>query len=640
MNKLLLFLISTVLFVLNCFSQSSEKGVDENQGYELVWSDEFNYEGTPNPDYWKFEKGFERNNELQWYQEENAYCKDGILTIEARKEKRPNPLYSSDKKDWRSSRKSIEFTSSSIQTKGKKEFLYGRFEIKAKIPLGGGAWPAIWTLGTNMEWPSCGEIDIMEYYRIDNEPHILANAAWGTDKRYDAKWKTKAIPFKYFPGKNKDWSKEFHVWRMDWDEQSIKLYLDDELLNEIPLSQTVNGSFGSYSNPFKQPHFLLLNLAIGGQQGGEPDLSAFPMKYEIDYVRVYQQKSPTIKSGEIWPDNNGNHINAHGGGVLYHNDKYYWFGEHKSENTSAALVGVNCYSSTNLTDWKYEGVAMPVSDDPESDITSGCIIERPKVIYNKQTGKFVMWFHLELKGQGYGAARAAVAVSDKVTGPYEFKSSARVNKGFYPFDMSDKVQKMELDKSMFDKWWTPEWYKAVENGLFIKRDLESGQMSRDMTLFVDDDGKAYHIYSSEENLTLHIAELTDDYTAHTGKYVRVAPAGHNEAPAIFKRNGIYWMITSGCTGWDPNAARMFSAPSIWGPWIQYPNPCKGEKSEITFGGQSTFILPVYGKEDAYIFMGDIWRPKHPIDARYVWLPIRFENDIPTIEWMDEWGMNN
>ncbi|MFA6839106.1 MAG: family 43 glycosylhydrolase [Dysgonamonadaceae bacterium] len=640
MNKLLLFLISTVLFVLNCFSQSPEKGVDENQGYELVWSDEFNYEGTPNPDYWKFEKGFERNNELQWYQEENAYCKDGILTIEARKEKRPNPLYSSDKKDWRSSRKSIEFTSSSIQTKGKKEFLYGRFEIKAKIPLGGGAWPAIWTLGTNMEWPSCGEIDIMEYYRIDNESHILANAAWGTDKRYDAKWKTKAIPFKYFPGKNKDWSKEFHVWRMDWDEQSIKLYLDDELLNEIPLSQTVNGSFGSYSNPFKQPHFLLLNLAIGGQQGGEPDLSAFPMKYEIDYVRVYQQKSPTIKSGEIWPDNNGNHINAHGGGVLYHNDKYYWFGEHKSENTSAALVGVNCYSSTNLTDWKYEGVAMPVSDDPESDITSGCIIERPKVIYNKQTGKFVMWFHLELKGQGYGAARAAVAVSDKVTGPYEFKSSARVNKGFYPFDMSDEVQKMELDKSMFDKWWTPDWYKAVENGLFIKRDLESGQMSRDMTLFVDDDGKAYHIYSSEENLTLHIAELTDDYTAHTGKYVRVAPAGHNEAPAIFKRNGIYWMITSGCTGWDPNAARMFSASSIWGPWKQYPNPCKGEKSEITFGGQSTFILPVYGKEDAYIFMGDIWRPKHPIDARYVWLPIRFENDIPTIEWMDEWGMNN
>ena len=639
MKKLFLLLISINLFVLNCFSQSPDKGVYENEGYELVWSDEFDYEGKPNPEFWKFEKGFERNKELQWYQEENAYCKDGILTIEARKEKKPNPLYSTDKNDWRNSRKTIEFTSSSIQTKGKKEFLYGRFEIKAKIPLAGGAWPAIWTLGTKMEWPSCGEIDIMEYYRIDNEPHILANAAWGTDKRYDAKWKTKAIPFKYFLNKNKDWGNEFHVWRMDWDEHSIKLYLDDELLNEIPLSQTVNGTFGRNLNPFNQPHFLLLNLAIGGQQGGQPDLSAFPMKYEIDYVRVYQQKTSTIKSGEIWPDNNGKHVNAHGGGVLYHDGKYYWFGEHKSENTSAALVGVNCYSSTNLTDWKYEGVALPVSDDPESDITSGCVIERPKVIYNKKSGKFVMWFHLELKGQGYGAARAAVAVSDNIAGPYKYISSSRVNKGFYPIDMSDEVRKIKFEKSMFDKWWTTDWYKAVENGLFVKRDMETGQMSRDMTLFVDDDGKAYHIYSSEENLTLHIAELTDDYTAHTGKYVRVAPAGHNEAPAIFKRNGIYWMITSGCTGWDPNAARMFSSTSIWGPWKQYSNPCRGEKSEITFGGQSTFILPVIGKKDVYIFMGDIWKPKYPIDARYIWLPIRFENDIPYIEWIDEWRIN-
>lgn len=164
-------------------------------------------------------------------------------------------------------------------------------------------------------------------------------------------------------------------------------------------------------------------------------------------------------------------------------------------------------------------------------------------------------------------------------------------------------------------------------------------MARDMQLFVDDNGKAYHIYSSEENLTLHIAELNDDYTAHTGHYVRVAPAGHNEAPALFKKDGVYWMITSGCTGWDPNEARMFSAPTIEGPWTQHPNPCLGPQQEITFGGQSTYILPVAGKENAYIFMADIWRPKHPSDARYIWLPIEFVEGVPVIRWRESWTLD-
>lgn len=119
-----------------------------------------------------------------------------------------------------------------------------------------------------------------------------------------------------------------------------------------------------------------------------------------------------------------------------------------------------------------------------------------------------------------------------------------------------------MEHEKYKKWWTPEWYKAVNQGLFVKRDIEGGQMSRDMTLFVDDDGKAYHIYSSEENLTLHIAELADDYLQHSGRYIRIFPGGHNEAPALFKKDNMYWMITSGCTGWDPNEARMFSASSL------------------------------------------------------------------------------
>jgi beta-xylosidase len=164
-------------------------------------------------------------------------------------------------------------------------------------------------------------------------------------------------------------------------------------------------------------------------------------------------------------------------------------------------------------------------------------------------------------------------------------------------------------------------------------------MSRDMTLFVDDDGKAYHIYSSEENLTLHLAELSGDYLSHTGKYTRIAPAGHNEAPAIFKKDGKYFMITSGCTGWEPNAARLFSAGNIWGPWTQHPNPCTGKDAKLTFHSQSTYILPVAGKKDAFIFMADRWTPKNPIDGRYIWLPVEFENGLPVLKWYDQWDLN-
>jgi hypothetical protein len=298
-------------------------------------------------------------------------------------------------------------------------------------------------------------------------------------------------------------------------------------------------------------------------------------------------------------DNHGEHINAHGGGILYFDDKYYWFGENKSDTTNAAMDGVNCYSSRDLYNWKNEGIALAVSFDEESDIVQGCIIERPKVIYNTLTKTFVMWFHLELKGQGYESARTGLAVSNNVTGPYHYIHSYRPNKGIMPLSLP--LQSSSDSIGNYAEW-TPEWMEAVKKGLFFYRDLNGGQMSRDMTLFVDDDGKAYQIYSSEENLTLHIAELSDDYLFHTGKYIRVFPGGHNEAPAIFKKNNKYYMITSGCTGWEPNAARLAVADSIMGEWTLYPNPCRGINANITFKGQSTYILPIQGGKDSYIFM--------------------------------------
>ena len=349
------------------------------------------------------------------------------------------------------------------------------------------------------------------------------------------------------------------------------------------------------------------------------------------YWNEQQKKKKVIRSGELWYDDGGRHINAHGGGVMKYEDTYYWFGEHKDDRTSDAMVGVMCYSSKDLVNWRNCGVALSVTEPApnqgnnrnfrrrgattDSDIERGCILERPKVIYNPVTKKFCMWFHLELKGQGYNAARYGVAVADRPEGPYKFLYSSRANAGTWPVEGSP----MHFDE-------------------YLKRDFGTGQMSRDMTLFVDDDGKAYHIFSSEENFTLHIAELTADYLHHTGRYTRVAPGGQNEAPAIFKHDGTYWMITSGCTGWAPNEARMFSAPSIWGPWTQHPNPCRGPLEEKTFNGQSTFILEVRSENQdvRHIFMADIWRPHRPRDARYIWLPIEFENGKPVVHWRDEW----
>ena len=258
----------------------------EIPGMKLVWADEFNSNGKPNPEFWRYEKGFVRNQELQWYQEENANCTNGVLLIEGRKEEIMNPNYQPGSQNWVTNRKTAHYTSSSINTRKQKQWRYGRFEIRARIDTTRGSWPAIWTLGVSKPWPLNGEIDIMEFYRVNNVPTILANAAWGTDKQYIVQWDTQRTPYAHFLAKDPEWAKKFHIWRMDWTKESIKLYLDNELLNTTLLSETVNPDG---FNPFTQPHYLLLNLAIGGN-GGNPDQSKFPIRYEVDYVRVYQEK--------------------------------------------------------------------------------------------------------------------------------------------------------------------------------------------------------------------------------------------------------------------------------------------------------------------------------------------------------------
>lgn len=606
----------------------------QDQAYQLVWSDEFNEDGKVDPANWSFEKGFVRNEEAQWYQEDNAYVKNGFLIIEAKRENRSNPTYEEGSDHWARSRKNIAYTSSSINTGGKHSWKYGRFEMRARIPIGSGIWPAFWTLGVEKEWPSNGEIDIMEYYK----GNILANIATGTQRRWQAEWHSSTKAVAELGGQV--WADEFHVWRMDWDEHEISLYVDDSLMNRVRVDRLVNKD-GSGFNPFKQPHYILLNFALGGMNGGPINEALLPAKYEIDYVRVYQKEKNNLSDtkqfvpGEPWLDQQGEHINAHGGGIIYHDGTYYWYGEKRGGRNSQ---GVNVYSSTDLYNWQFENLAFAPSEDPNSPVTWGSIIERPKVIYNKKRKQFVMFFHLEHKGKGYEAAEVGIAVADSPTDHFVFQKSMRVNAGKWPLNMSKEQRDLTVTTEDYPEWWTPSWHEAVNDGLFVRRDFKQGQMSRDMTLYVDDDGKAYHIYSSEENLTLHVAELTADYLDYTGQYIRIEPGGHNEAPAIFKKDGKYFMITSGCTGWAPNAARLLVADDMLGEWTLLPNPAVGKDSGLTFHSQGTYILSVQGKEDAFIFMADRWRPNDLKNSPYIWLPIEFSDGVPTLNWYDTWSL--
>jgi len=351
----------------------------------------------------------------------------------------------------------------------------------------------------------------------------------------------------------------------------------------------------------------------------------------------------TFKPGKAWLDNNGIHINAHGGGLLFHEGIYYWYGEHKIATSlgNSAQVGVHVYSSKNLYNWNDEGIALSVvEDDSLHDITKGCILERPKVIYNAKNKQFVMWFHLELKSTGYKSARSGIAISDSPTGPFTYLHSVRPNQNQWPQNVLEIHKQSllpEIDTLRFSGGSLP---SDVDSLNILGRDFAIGQMARDMTLFVDDDGKAYHIFASEENSTIHISQLNDDYTDYSGIYWRAFPDRFMEAPALMKRDGKYYFIGSGCTGWTPNAARSAVAQSIGGPWEELGNPCVGQDSELTFHSQSTYILPVQGKENAFIFMADRWQPENPIDGSYIWLPIDFlDNGQLEIRWLDEWDLS-
>ena len=260
---------------------SGAGGIPVPAGYRLVWSDEFDVDGRPSTANWRYEQGFVRNEEDQWYQQDNARVEGGLLIIEARREQKANPNYQAGSTDWKRNRQYAEYTSSSLNTSGMHSWQFGRFEMRGRIPTSAGMWPAWWTLGNSGEWPSNGEVDIMEFYN----GRVLANVACGTSTRYQAKWDSVTKTLSSF--NDAQWSSKFHVWRMDWDDTKIDLYLDDVLMNTTNLADMLNPDGMS---PFRQPHYMLVNLAIGGMNGGDPSGSTFPARYEVDYVRVFQKQ--------------------------------------------------------------------------------------------------------------------------------------------------------------------------------------------------------------------------------------------------------------------------------------------------------------------------------------------------------------
>ncbi|GAB7105223.1 RICIN domain-containing protein [Streptomyces phaeofaciens JCM 4814] len=293
----------------------------------------------------------------------------------------------------------------------------------------------------------------------------------------------------------------------------------------------------------------------------------------------------TVPNGVQFTDTSGNVVHAHGGGVIKVGSYYYWFGEDR--NADNTFRSVDAYRSTDLKTWEFRNRVLTQSSAAE---LGTAYIERPKVIYNASTGMFVMWMHKE-NGTDYGEARAAVAVSDTVDGAYTYQGS------FRPLGQ---------------------------------------HMSRDITAFVDTDGTGYMVSAANENYDLHIYRLTADYTAVDSLVANPWPGGHREAPALFKRNGVYFMLTSGATGWNPNQQQYATATSLTGPWTAMANV--GDST--AFGSQTAYVLPVQGTSGtSYLYMGDRWGNSFAgtvNDSRYVWLPLTFPSSTSlSLSWTPE-----
>ena len=296
---------------------------------------------------------------------------------------------------------------------------------------------------------------------------------------------------------------------------------------------------------------------------------------------AFAQKQQAIRPGETWPDTEGNHIQAHGGGIIKSGKTYYWYGEQRRQGLDSNYRYVSCYSSKDLMNWKFRGDAIKLSKPDTALQGNNWVLERPKVFYNAGTGKYVMYMHIDGSVQGarmggYSYARVGVAVSDKATGPF------KLIKTFRPL----------------------------------------GKESRDIGQFIDDDGSAYLVFESRPSKGFYIAKLSADYL-DVQKEISFIQSPL-EGGAIVHYKGLYYAVGSGLTGWNPNRNKVATAPSLSGPWTEFVDIAPPETK--TYGSQSTMFIKVSGTKDTtVIFLADRWKPKTQWDSRYLWMPVEIGN---------------
>lgn len=308
--------------------------------------------------------------------------------------------------------------------------------------------------------------------------------------------------------------------------------------------------------------------------------------------------------GQTWNDKNGSAINAHGGCIQYADGYYYWFGEYRNGGKSA---GISCYRSGDLYNWEKLALAVTPTGTMTADgtdIANGRTMERPKVIYNERTGKWVMWFHWE-NGTNYNEAKCAVLTADKVQGPYTLTGVFRPN----------------------------------------------GCDSRDQTLFLDDDGQAYHVYSTNTNSNTHCERLADDFLTPLPDYTVQLKGRRYEAASLFKAGETYYGLFSGCTGWSPNPGRYMWTTDLMGGTWEAPadfrasdgstgiNFCTDDGMSTTYDSQSAYVIPVHGKDKCFIYYGDRWNSGNIQSSKYVWLPLSVRSGYPTVQWYDSWDLS-
>lgn len=328
--------------------------------------------------------------------------------------------------------------------------------------------------------------------------------------------------------------------------------------------------------------------------------------YLFSFLIINAQKKLNFVPGKVWLDNKSQPINAHGGNVLFHKNKYYWYGEHKLEGKSEAQFadgGIHCYSSKNLINWKNEGIVLSVSFiDSTSDLSYGCILERPKVIYDKSQKLFIAYFKFYPKGTGYLNGYVGVAISKKPSGPFIYKHK------------------------------------------FLGANSPNG--SGDYAMFTESDNSIFHLTVRKPDKIFVLGKLRADNLFPSENYqIAKGIERHTEAPCVINHQGKYYLLGSGSKGWAPNKARSFVADSLNGMFTNLGNPCIGRNphngigADTSFGGQLSYILKVEGKKDAYIAMFDIWKPEKANEGLYIWLPLFFENGRPVIKWMSNWNLS-